>query len=71
MSGIGCFISRIRNSRIYTMSNLDELIEAVKLRDVDRVRKILDEHGELVYERDETGATALHYAAFDGFREIV
>jgi len=53
------------------MSNLDELIEAIKLRDVDRVRKILDEHGELVYERDETGATALHSAAFDGFREIV
>jgi Ankyrin repeats (3 copies) len=53
------------------MSDLDKLIEAMKLRDVDQVRTILDEHGELVYERDETGATALHYAAFDGLREIV
>ena len=53
------------------MSDLDKLTKAINLRDLDQVRKILDQHGELVHERDETGATALHYAAFDGLREIV
>ena len=53
------------------MSDLDRLVKAIKLGDVDQVRAILDEHSELVNERDETGATALHYAAFDGLREIV
>ena len=53
------------------MSDLDRLIKAIGQRDVKQVRKILDERGELVHERDETGATALHYAAFDGLREIV
>lgn len=54
-----------------SMSNLDKLIRAVKLRDVDQVRAILDKNGALVHERDETGATVLHYAAFEGLREIV
>jgi ankyrin repeat protein len=53
------------------MSRLDKLTNAIKLRDVDRVRAILDQDRELVHERDETGATALHYAAFEGLREIV
>ena len=53
------------------MSNLDKLIKAIKLRDVNQVRTILDEDGELVRAYDETGATALHYATFDGLREIV
>jgi ankyrin repeat protein len=53
------------------MSDLDRLIKAIKLGDVEQVRKILDEHSELVHERDESGATALHYATFDGLREIV
>jgi ankyrin repeat protein len=53
------------------MSDLEKLTNAIKLRDVNQVREILDEHGELVHARDETGATALHYAAFDGLRDIV
>jgi ankyrin repeat protein len=53
------------------MSDLDRLVKAIGQRDVEQIRKILDEHSELVHERDETGATALHYAAFDGLREIV
>jgi len=53
------------------MSNLNKLIKAIKLRDVNQVRMILDEDGELVHAYDETGATALHYATFDGLREIV
>ena len=53
------------------MSNLNKLIKAIKLRDVNQVRTILDEDGKLVHAYDETGATALHYATFDGLREIV
>lgn len=53
------------------MSDLEKLTKAIKLRDVNKVRTILDEDGELVHERDEAGATVLHYATLDGLREIV
>lgn len=53
------------------MSNLDNLIEAIKSRDIHQINRILDKDGDLVNAYDETGATALHYAAFDGLREIV
>jgi ankyrin repeat protein len=53
------------------MSNLEKLIDAIRLRDIDQIKTILDEEGNLVNAYDETGATALHYAAFDGLREIV
>src|SRR5271168_881907 len=53
------------------MSNLEKLINAIKLRDIDQIKAILDEDTTLVNAYDETGATALHYAAFDGLREIV
>jgi ankyrin repeat protein len=53
------------------MTNPDKLINAIKLRDIDQIKAILDEDGELVNARDKTGATALHYAAFDGLHEIV
>ncbi len=53
------------------MSHLSKLIKAIEQRDADQVRSILEQHGELVHERDKAGATALHYAAFDGNREIV
>ncbi|MGB7231913.1 MAG: ankyrin repeat domain-containing protein [Candidatus Acidiferrum sp.] len=52
-------------------SNLDNLIQAIKVRDINQIKRILDENGSLVNAYDETGATALHYAAFDGLREIV
>jgi ankyrin repeat protein len=53
------------------MSDLERLSKAAKLRDVDQVRTILDEDGELVHKRDEAGATVLHYATLDGLREMV
>ncbi|MGB7729307.1 MAG: ankyrin repeat domain-containing protein [Candidatus Acidiferrum sp.] len=53
------------------MSDLRKLIKAIEQRDADQVRSILEQHNELVHERDEIGATALHHAAFDGNREIV
>ena len=53
------------------MSKPHRLINAIKLRDMEQVQAILDEDRELVNAYDETGATALHYAAFDGLRQIV
>lgn len=48
------------------MSDLDKLIDAARLGIMDDLKAILRSHPELVRERDETGATALHYAAFRG-----
>lgn len=53
------------------MSTFANLIEAVKQGDVERVRAILDPAEELVNQRDELGATPLHYATLNGHREIV
>lgn len=53
------------------MSELVELIEAARLGAVEDVKAIVRRHPELVRERDETGATAMHYAAFGGHRDVV
>jgi hypothetical protein len=68
-SGPSFVSSRLSNVRV-SMDHLDKLIKAIELRDANQVRRILDEHGELVHARDEAGVTALHYATFDGLREI-
>jgi ankyrin repeat protein len=53
------------------MSDLANLIEAIQQGQLDRVRAILDADSELVNQRDESGATPLHYAAFNGRRQMV
>jgi ankyrin repeat protein len=53
------------------MSELDKLIEAVKRDAFEDVRAIVESRPDLVRAKDETGATALHYGAFDGRRDIV
>lgn len=53
------------------MSNLTQLIEAARQGNLEEARSILDSHGMLVNERDASGAAALHYAAFNGNREMV
>lgn len=53
------------------MGQLEKLIEAVERGDLAEVASILEGHPELVHERDQSGATALHYAAFGGHRPIV
>ena len=51
--------------------SLNQLIEAAKLGMMPELKAIIKAHPELVRERDETGATALHYAAFEGHRDAV
>lgn len=53
------------------MSDLENLIDAVKRGSAGEAKEILIRSPELVNMRDETGATALHYATFGGFRELV
>ena len=57
------------------MTDFERLIEAAKRGDLADVRAILTAHGhaELVNlnQRDPSGATALHHAAFGGHRSVV
>ena len=53
------------------MADLAALTNAVTQGDLNQVRTILNENHDLVFQRDETGATPLHYATLRGHREIV
>jgi ankyrin repeat protein len=52
------------------MADLDLLIEAAQDDNLQTVQSILDRNQETINERDASGATALHYAAFNGHRRI-
>src|SRR5579863_6636441 len=56
--------------RADTMEPFEQLMDAAKRGDLEGVRAVAKEHLELLNGKDETGATALHYAAFDGRQEI-
>ena len=53
------------------MSEIENLIDAMKRGSAGEAREILMRNPELVNLRDEEGATAIHYATFGGFRELV
>ena len=53
------------------MNELEKLIEAAKRGDLADVKSVLESHLELLHERDQSGATALHYATFAGHRSVV
>ena len=53
------------------MTELNKLIDAVKRGVIEDVRAIVERSSGVIHAKDETGATALHYAAFDGHRDIV
>ena len=52
------------------MSELEKLIEAAKRGAADEVKVIVQSHPELINQKDELGATALHHAAFGGHRLV-
>jgi ankyrin repeat protein len=49
----------------------EKLIEAAKSGNVADVTAIVQNHPELINQRDSLGATALHHAAFGGHRDVV
>jgi ankyrin repeat protein len=53
------------------MSEIERLIDAVKQGAIEDVRSMIENRPDLIHERDPSGATALHYAAFEGRRQIV
>lgn len=53
------------------MNDLESLIEAAKRGDAAEVEAIASEHSGLINQKDASGATALHYAAFGGHRQVV
>ena len=53
------------------MGDFEKLIEAAKHGNVTDVRAVAHSHPELINQRDQTGATALHYAALGGHRTVV
>jgi len=53
------------------MTDFERLIGAAEKGNVDEVRAVLRDHAEFVNQKDSTGATALHYAAFGGHRAVV
>lgn len=53
------------------MGDFEKLIEAAKQGAAEEVSAIVHSHPELINQRDELGATALHHAAFGGHRLVV
>jgi ankyrin repeat protein len=53
------------------MDDFEKLIDAAQRGDVANVRVIVKGHAELINQRDQLGATALHHAAFGGHRGVV
>ena len=53
------------------MSGLERLMEAAKRGALDDVRAVIDGNSDLLNAKDDEGATALHYAAFEGNRPVV
>jgi len=53
------------------MSDLDNLIAAAKHGNLERVNAILEADNSLVNQKDESGATPVHYAALSGHSHIV
>ena len=53
------------------MSELNNFIKLVSTGDLEQVKKMLDTNNGLVNQRDESGATPLHYATLNGQQQIV
>ena len=53
------------------MPELQDLIEACTHGNLDKARVILEARPDIINQKDTTGATPLHYAAFGGHRSIV
>lgn len=53
------------------MSDLDTLIDAAKKGQVETAQQVLQSSPGVANQKDESGATALHYAAIHGHRAVV
>lgn len=53
------------------MTNFKDFLRAAEHGDLVTVRAALDSHPDFIHQRDDIGATALHYAAFGGHCDTV
>jgi ankyrin repeat protein len=53
------------------MHEFSRLIEAAKQGALEEVRAIISGHPEFINNKDDSGATALHFAAFGGHTAVV
>ena len=53
------------------MRSIEDLVEAARLGKLEDIKAALDSSPELITDRDSEGATALHYAALAGHRDVV
>ena len=53
------------------MNEFERLVEVAKRGDLAEIKTVLRDYAGLINQRDATGATALHYAAFAGHRSAV
>jgi ankyrin repeat protein len=54
-----------------SMREFQRLIEAANQGALEEVRAIISGHSEFINNMDDSGATAVHYAAFGGHRDVV
>ncbi len=52
------------------MHEFEKLIKAAEQGVLEEVRAIVSSHPEFINKKDHSGATALHYAAFGGHRDV-
>jgi hypothetical protein len=69
--GEGKFGVWVNDLKFGGVSDLENLIEAVKQGELERVRALLESDAGLARQKDESGATPLHYATLNGHRHIV
>ena len=53
------------------VKEFEKLVGAAQRGDTNELRTILQSHADIVNQRDDLGATALHHAAFGGHRAAV
>eukprot|EP01112_Ceratiomyxa_fruticulosa_P013194 TRINITY_DN3695_c0_g1_i2.p1 TRINITY_DN3695_c0_g1~~TRINITY_DN3695_c0_g1_i2.p1 ORF type:complete len:733 (+),score=150.04 TRINITY_DN3695_c0_g1_i2:250-2448(+) len=70
--GVGVFLKRNTLSKLlFSRDAENELIDACKKGDVEKVRKLLKDSSVDVLEKDEEKWNALHWASFNGNKEVV
>jgi hypothetical protein len=70
-SRLGVELNCVRCDEAAVQADIAQLVAAVERGDAEQVTLMLDQRPDLVSARDDSGATALHHAAFHGHRSIV
>ena len=64
------FCGRNREERRTGGSESSEIHDAAKDGDLEKVKALLKDNPDLVFSKDNDGTTPLHYAAFNGHKDV-